>query len=104
MDELLLHQVQQSTGSGYENIYSVPQGFDLMELVDASENHGVSKAKKAPISLDAIPNLGCKFPGWGENECSRRTFPRTIGVTRKLLEEWQGEGSGFAGACLSGAQ
>lgn len=103
VDESLLHQVEQPTGSGHENIDPTVQGTDLAGLVDPAEDHGMAEEKKASISLNAFPDLRCEFAGGGENEGPGGSFPVPAGIAGKPLQERQGKGSGLSGAGLGAA-
>ena len=104
MDVSLLHQIEQPSGRGYQDIDTTIQGLDLRNLTDAAKDDGVAETQIASIGPDAAGDLRRKLTRRGENESPRRSTPRPALVAGQSLQERQREGSGLAGAGLGDAQ
>ena len=61
----LLHQIEQTTGRGDDDIDAAAHGLHLRMLSDAAENHRVADIHMAAVGFDTVADLGREFAGRG---------------------------------------
>ena len=101
----LVHKVQQTAGSGHNNINSTLQGLDLRALTDTTEDDSMREVTKVlAVCVNTLSNLGCKLTSRGNDKSSDDTF-RTLSILRlKVLKKGKGKGSGLTCSGLSSSK
>ena len=64
-----VHQVNEATGCGDQNVDSLVKSSDLFLLTDTPEDDGVAYLQITAIIEDAVSNLGSQFPGRSQDQC-----------------------------------
>jgi hypothetical protein len=103
VDVALVHQVQQATGSGHEDVHAAAQGIGLWLLAHATEDHGGAQVGMVPVSFETFVDLDGQFPRGRKDE--RPDGAATAALAAALavhheLDHGDGERGRFAGAGL----
>src|SRR5690606_7766928 len=64
----LLHQVEQTAGSGNQNIDAFAQLIDLTDLRHAAKNDEVTQFQKSTVGLEAVADLNGELTCWGQDQ------------------------------------
>jgi prepilin-type processing-associated H-X9-DG protein len=103
MDVSLLHQVQQTPGSGYENINTATQRLYLSCLIDTAENSGVLQLQKPAVIANAVPDLGGKFPGGCHDQSPGSSLGRLTRQSLEMIQQGQSKRCRFSRTGLGGS-
>jgi hypothetical protein len=107
-DDPLVHEVEEASRGGDEDVDTATHGGHLGTLVDATEDDGVGDAAPLHEGADDIGDLAGKLPGRGEDECPRLLrYRATRGGAvspHEPMENRQNEGGGLAAARLGGGE
>src|SRR5690554_77002 len=103
--KFLIHQVEQATGGGDQNIHAVFEGLDLTVLIYAAKNDGAAQTGMSAIIFDALPNLNGELTSRCYDE---GTYGAATALVQTLiikqLQYWNGKGSRFTGTGLGATQ
>ena len=84
-DVALLHEVEQPSGRGHQDVEPAVQGLDLGKLADAAENNGVGEAQVAAVGGGALIDLRRQFAGRRQDEDARAAARRLPLVQGQVL-------------------
>ena len=100
----LTEVVDQAAGGGDQHINAAHKRLDLRGHLGAAEHGGDADLLLLAIGAEAFGDLGCEFPGRGQDEDAAAATRRGLGVFGQTMQDRQGEGGGLAGAGLGHAQ
>src|SRR5665647_1105269 len=86
IDVSLIHQIEQPSRRGDDNIYSAMQCARLRALLDAAKDHNARKAHVSPVCLKAFLDLHRKLACGCENKASNVLFLAMCFVSTKQLK------------------
>ncbi len=94
----MLHEIEQSAGSGNDNVDSCAQGSLLGRRFDAAKDGCGFDPGVASQGFEVLVHLNGKLSGWG-NDQGTNTLARA--ALHQAIENGQGEGGGLttAGHC-----
>ena len=96
---VLLIEIQQAPGSGYQNIGTATQALHLRIDLHTAEYHGGSERQILAVGGHTFGDLGGQFPGGGQYQGAYLVV--TGGLTgAQALQQGQGKTGGLAGAGL----
>ena len=103
--KFLIHQVEQATGGGNQNIHAVFEGVDLTVLVYTAKDDGAAQTGMSAIIFDALPNLNGELTSRCYDEGPNGTTAALVqALIIKQLQYWNRKSSRFAGAGLGATQ
>src|SRR5258708_19885030 len=70
-DMTLVHQVEEASGRGDQDVDAAGEGIDLRLLADAAIDEGLAQTKMLAIDAKAVGDLDCQFARRGEDEAAR---------------------------------
>ncbi len=85
----LLHQVEQPSGGGDEQMHAAIERLDLWMLADAAVDDGVPEREMAAVGADAVADLSGEFAGGCEHEGSRVPGLGKLVSWLAVLLEWR---------------
>ncbi len=97
----LLHVIQQASRRGHQDVHAAAQALDLGLDAHASEHDHRGKSRVSAIGAHRGLHLGCKLPGWRENQGARPMARRVrVRGVEQALQDGQHETGGLTGSGL----
>ena len=104
-DRALAQVVDQTAGRGHQNIDAGRQGADLRAHLGAAEDHGDIGPIALAVDGEILGDLAGEFTGRRQHQNPATPTRRIATLAREqTVQDGQGEGRRFAGACLGDAQ
>ena len=99
-NEPLLHEVQQTTGCGDQDVDAFSQCLFLRNLRNAAKDHRMTQSEVLTIRFKAFTDLQSQFTRWREHQCMYVGILCRMILGVQQLEDRQGESCRFTGSGL----
>jgi hypothetical protein len=98
------HQVEESSGSGDQDVDAAAQRGYLGSLADAAEDDGAADATSGRVAPEALGDLCGELTRRGQHQGADR-LAETVGLdAQEFVEDGQGKGRGLSGAGLGAGE
>ncbi len=96
----LVDQIQQSPGSGDENIDALGQVSRLWALADATVDKAMAQTHVLAIGRKTLPDLYRELTGWCEDKGASPAASESLGILGDVMQDWERKGCRFTSSCL----